>query len=167
MKEIKWSDEISVGVDLIDSQHKELIRIANELIKAVHLGQEKEILDKVINKLREYTVFHFNCEEDLMEEIRYPGRSDQVREHIRLKKDVKAFQRQLYLQEDITANTVLEFVTNWLIKHILAYDRKLARFIRQQKAKGIEIDAKESETETSNETEQSPPSEPDTSAKES
>ena len=93
---IIWNEQLSVGVAIIDSQHKELIRIANLLLDGVARGDGRDAVDMVVKKLREYTVFHFNSEEGLMEDIRYPDRHVQAREHHRLKKEVKDFQRQLY-----------------------------------------------------------------------
>lgn len=133
--EIKWNNELSVGVERIDDEHKELIRIANALIKAVVRGKDKQALDRIVQKLREYTVFHFKNEEELMESIRYPERGEQAREHNRLKREVKDFQRQVYHKENVTPDAILEFVKDWLLKHILAYDRALARFIHEQAAK--------------------------------
>ena len=69
MQKIEWTEELEVGVEMIDSQHHALIDIANNVIEAVENGEDKEAVDKTITKLREYTVFHFNEEEKLMEEI--------------------------------------------------------------------------------------------------
>lgn len=138
--EVQWSDKLSLGVPQIDDQHKELIRIANGLIKAVHRGKDKIALDRILKKLREYTVFHFSSEEKLMEDIRYPGRGDQAREHARLKKEVKSYQRMAYQKEDLTPDTILEFMTGWLLRHILDYDRELAKFIHEKEAENTLVE---------------------------
>lgn len=134
MAEIKWSRELSVDVKEIDDQHKKLINIVNTLLQAILSGHDKEILNDIFTKLREYTVYHFGCEEELMEDILYPKRAEQVQEHSQLKKDVKAFQRQIYLHEDPTTDEVLAFMKGWMLDHILTHDRELARFIHHQKA---------------------------------
>lgn len=134
MLELKWNKDISVDDPLIDSQHKELIRIANVLIKAVTLGRDRRIVNNVITKLREYTVFHFSSEEDLMEKAHYPGRGEHVQEHNRLKREVKDYQRQLYEKQNLTPDAVLEFIKDWLLGHILTYDRDLANFIHEKEA---------------------------------
>lgn len=148
MPKIQWSEQLSLGVEQIDSQHKELIAIANELIEAVLQGQSKDSVDDVVKRLREYTVFHFKSEEELMEEIRYPRRGEQMQEHKRLKREVKEYQRQIYRREEVTPEAILEFIKDWLLKHILAYDRDLAGFIHGQEAeKTIEkIDESEATT---------------------
>lgn len=130
MSAIQWNDDLSVGVKLIDHQHQALITIANRIVDAAAQGAGPAIINGLVKKLREYTVFHFNSEEELMERIRYPKRGDQEREHTRLKQEVKDYQRQLYQREDVTPDEVKEFVIDWFFEHILTYDRELAEFIK-------------------------------------
>ncbi|ADU63729.1 MAG: bacteriohemerythrin [Pseudodesulfovibrio sp.] len=134
MTKINWNDELSVNVPAIDNQHKELIRIANVLINAVSLGRDDRVVGDVIRKLRDYTVFHFSSEETLMQDIRYPKRAEHEAEHRRLKQSVKNYQRVLYKKESITPHEVLDFLKEWLLTHILTFDRELARFIHAQEA---------------------------------
>ena len=138
MSPLQWSDELSVGVPLIDQQHKELIRIAVLTLDAMKRNDGREYIDTVINKLREYTVFHFRYEEELMEDMLFPERAEHGQEHIRLKNEVKQFQRELYLHNAPSPQTIREFVKDWLITHILTFDRNLAKFIHDR---GAEDDA--------------------------
>lgn len=132
MTKINWNDELSVNVPAIDDQHKELIRIANVLIKAVSLERDDRVVGNVIKKLRDYTVFHFSSEEALMQDVRYPKRAEHEAEHRRLKQNVKNYQRVLYKKESISPYEVLDFLKEWLLTHILTFDRELARFIHAQ-----------------------------------
>ncbi len=133
MNRLEWSDELSVGIELIDSQHKELIRIANGLISAVAKKRGDRVVQNVIRRLRNYTVFHFNSEEKFMEDVCYPKRGEHEAEHVRLKHDVKRYQRTLYEKKDLPPGGVLNFLKIWLIKHILSADIKLAKFVHSQK----------------------------------
>ena len=107
---IKWPPEISVAVPLIDDQHKQLIAIANGLIKAVDRGLNSRVIKNVIRRLREYTVFHFNSEEKLMEEVLYPKRGEHANEHRRLKEQVKQYQRTIYYKENPSPEAVTNFI---------------------------------------------------------
>jgi len=134
MSELQWSDELSVGVDKIDDEHRVLIGIANELITAVRAGGDTAVVSDIINRLREYTVSHFNNEETLMRDVDYPELHAHLNAHARLKDGVKIYRRQIYEQSDVTANDILQFVKGWLLGHILQHDRDLARFIREKGA---------------------------------
>jgi len=135
MSKIQWNDELSVGVELIDDQHKELIRIANGLMNAIRIGRDKRVVTNVIRRLREYTIFHFHSEEALMEKAHYPNRGEHEAEHGKLKRDVKQFQRELYKKKDLNPEHVLEFLKTWLLKHILSADREFARYLKEQPKK--------------------------------
>ena len=136
MERIQWSEELSLGIEQIDGQHKELIRIANGLISAVAKERGNRVINNVVRRLRNYTVFHFNSEEKLMEAVRYPKRGEHENEHAKLKRNVKEFQRNLYQGERLTAEDVLNFLKIWLLKHILYSDRMLADFIHESEKSG-------------------------------
>jgi hemerythrin len=135
---IKWTPQLSVDVPLIDDQHKQLIAIANGLIKAMHRGLNSRVINNVIRRLREYTVFHFSSEEKLMEEVCYPKRGEHANEHRRLKEQVKQYQQKIYYKENPNPDAVTDFIKTWLLKHILESDRKLANFIHEQAKKEAE-----------------------------
>ncbi|WP_281761027.1 bacteriohemerythrin [Pseudodesulfovibrio nedwellii] len=145
MNKLEWSPELSVGQKDVDEQHKELIRIANGLINAVSIGRGKRTIQNVVQKLREYTVFHFSNEEGMMEQMRFPERGQHAAEHLRLKLLVKNYQRKLYKNENVNAEEVLDFMKDWLLGHILTFDRGFATYIvafnEAEKAK--EFDAPE------------------------
>lgn len=136
MNEIKWNNELSVGVKDIDDQHKELISIANSLIHAVETKAGRTTVEKVIKRLRAYTVAHFAAEEKLMEEAGFPKLGAHQAEHQKLKTDVQQFQRELYVGKGPTPGKVLAFIKVWLLDHILKYDRGFARFLKEKGSEG-------------------------------
>jgi len=136
MARLEWNSGLSVGVEQIDSQHKELIRIANGLVSAVEKKRTRHVVQNVVRRLRNYTVFHFNSEEKLMEAVRYPRRGEHQKEHEQLKEQVKWYQRRLYEMEEVKPENVLAFLKSWLIKHILHADFDLADHIRKRESDG-------------------------------
>lgn len=135
MGKIQWSDELGMGVKELDEQHRELIRIVNELIEAAAAKRGGAVIEDIVKQLREYSVVHFRAEEDFMASIDYPGRSAQVQAHADLKREVKEFQRRIYERTEISAREVLEFMKGWLLNHVLTYDRELAKFVAEQSVK--------------------------------
>lgn len=138
MSRLEWNDSLRMDVEPIDSQHKELIRIANGLINAVSLGRDTRTLENVIRRLREYTVFHFHEEEALMERLRYDKRGEHALEHLRLKENVKNCQRLIYRKEELTPEAVLDFMKHWLLHHILESDLQFARFVHRRRQQGLQ-----------------------------
>ena len=60
-----WSNDLSVGLDSIDEQHKVLVSLINELHSAMKARRSHSELLDVIDNLKNYTVTHFGYEEEL------------------------------------------------------------------------------------------------------
>lgn len=131
---LEWSDNYAVGVEIIDSQHREIVRIASGLMAAVVRGDSARNINRIILDLREYTGHHFRCEETLMENVRYPDFRVQKQEHERLEHEIKTFQRRVFRQRDLDTVAVMRFMQQWLLQHIFAYDRDLADYINEHDA---------------------------------
>jgi len=89
MKKIEWDDSLSIGVDLIDEQHKMLIQRLNDLSKAIEMTQGEGGIVQTLDFLIEYTDFHFSAEEKCMVEHKYPGLDHQKRQHEEFKTSLK------------------------------------------------------------------------------
>ena len=63
MKEIRWTSDLSVGIGLIDEQHKMLIKHLNDLSQSLESGQGPEKIATTLSFLIDYTNFHFSAEE--------------------------------------------------------------------------------------------------------
>ena len=63
---MEWTDDLSVGVELIDEQHKELFNRINDLVTAIKSATCTYKLPDVIQFLEDYIVKHFSEEERYM-----------------------------------------------------------------------------------------------------
>ncbi|THB62773.1 MAG: hemerythrin [Desulfovibrio sp.] len=135
MARIHWDSSLNLGIKEIDDQHKELIRIINLLLESVEKGKAEEAVTKTLMRLREYTVYHFSSEEEFLETICYPDRNNHSQRHQQLKQRVKDFQYSRFYKEDITVLEIKEFLSDWLLTHILEWDMNIAKFVREQEGK--------------------------------
>ena len=76
-----WSPSLSVGIELLDNQHKEWIERAEELFDAGKKNQAREYIGEMLDFLEAYTKKHFRDEEKYMREIRYPEYEEQRKAH--------------------------------------------------------------------------------------
>jgi hemerythrin-like metal-binding protein len=132
MSNIVWSPQLATGNPKIDSEHKELIRIANALLRSMSEGRSKNDFSKILHELREYTVLHFNNEEEFMRSVNYPDIRKHMDEHTELKRKVKDFQRDLFLGQDVDFVRLREMLREWLVGHILECDLKIKTFLLAQ-----------------------------------
>lgn len=127
---ITWQDSYSVGVPLIDDDHRLLVSLINQLDDAIQGGQGRDVVGSVLNVLEEYTRGHFGREERLMEKAGYPDLVPHRREHHKLTDQVRAIVERYHAGPDETLDAdVLAFLKTWLTGHILGVDMKYAPYL--------------------------------------
>ena len=130
MQDIKWSDDLSVGVDLLDDSYKKLIDIHNILFAAARTGVSDEIVAYALKELLHHTRFHFLREEAYLAKKRYPSLGVHKLQHrkiiIELQDCVQQATRQGIAGLSDEAST---FLHTWLITHIREHDHRYAAFL--------------------------------------
>ena len=126
---ITWSDKYSVNNSLMDSQHKKLIALINELNSAMKEGKGKLILHKIFDGLINYTKYHFSNEEQLMKKANYPGLIEHQQIHKDLTKQVIDLQEKYLTDSNLVTFETMGFLKNWLLNHIEGTDKKYSKFI--------------------------------------
>lgn len=134
---IKWSDKLSLGIPEIDGQHKSLIDVINELWDAIVKKKDAERLLGILNKLEQYTFAHFTAEEAVMRVEKYPRLKEHYAEHQKFIGHLSATRSKIEAGEQI-ALELLNFLTDWLVKHIQVSDKDYSDFIAErQRPKSI------------------------------
>jgi hemerythrin len=130
----EWSSSYGVGVASIDAQHQNLFAIARELHAAMVAGQGKAALGRILERLVSYTLVHFAHEERLMRLYDYPDLSAHIAEHDGLTKRVTRFQEDFNAGRVAMSVQLLQFLKDWLQRHIQDSDRKYAPHIKDRAA---------------------------------
>lgn len=132
----EWTDELSVGIEEIDAQHKILVGLINRLYDETIIHRaNNEVLDDILNQLVEYTIIHFAVEESLFRIFDYPAAEIHTHHHDELKAQVLDLQKKVKRGE-VTVNTeLLLFLKKWLQHHILEEDKLYGPFLIEQGVK--------------------------------
>ena len=125
-----WNKNFETGINIIDSQHKVLVELLNQL--ALNLANRScEItLNIALEQLTQYTDYHFKTEEILWEE--YLENDEHYKSHVKthrsfidkivaLKNSTKSLDQSIY--------EVVSFLSKWLAFHILDTDKRMAKTI--------------------------------------
>lgn len=126
---LAWKDDYSVNINEIDEQHKKLVAMINELSDAMSQKRGKEVLDDILKRLADYTVSHFSKEENLMKTNGYPEYDEHKAKHEKMTAKVLALQDELKQGKISLSIEVMDFLKNWLDKHILGTDKKYSGFL--------------------------------------
>jgi hemerythrin len=136
MNQMAWTPDLSVGVDLIDEHHKQLIERMNELDRAVSHSRGVPKIIKTLDFLIEYTNFHFGVEEMNMTELGYPEIDYHKGQHAEFVNTLKNLEMD-FEEEGATqalAESINTFMFNWLVKHIKTVDVRFGKFLNEKGA---------------------------------
>lgn len=132
---MSWTDTYSVGVAEIDLQHKKLIDLINALHDAMTKGQAKSVLGKILGDLISYCANHFSAEEKLFDQHGYPDAAEHKEKHQKMTSKVLALQQQFEQGKATITLDVMDFLQQWLDKHILGTDKKYGPFLNSKGVK--------------------------------
>lgn len=127
-----WTPNLSVGVKMIDDQHKMWFEKAEKLFDAGKNHQAKEYIGELLAFLDDYTKKHFADEERYMLSIHYPEYEAQKKAHTAFIAELAKLRNDF----DTSGGSLLvilnanQMVVDWLTKHISNMDKKIGEFAR-------------------------------------
>ena len=131
MDQIKWTEDLSVGVSEIDDQHRRLIGIIDDLIDAQNQNKDAEVLSELISKMADYIDYHFGTEEKYMSRFQYAGLEHHRNEHRTFIRKVFEFRKLFTQDHQSLSDDILSFLTEWLRHHIRETDQGYSQCFRE------------------------------------
>jgi hemerythrin len=129
---IIWRDSFETGYTRVDSQHKYLVHLINELNKGLGVKDKKKQMSYFFHELYLYIINHFSMEEVLMREFDYPAYMDHKYEHAQFIIKIQNF-REKYLTGSANINVeVINFLKEWLLNHIMHTDKETFKAIQNK-----------------------------------
>ena len=128
---IDWNESYSLGVEELDSLHRELFVRFNELISACDSGCGADEARRMLTFLKRYVTDHFTEEEDMLSRYGYPDTFRHKAEHDSFINELNSLEQQ-FQEQGATPRmvaTINQTVAIWLIDHISRMDAGFARFL--------------------------------------
>ncbi len=128
----EWSEDFSIGIDVIDEQHKGFFDAAHRLYDSILNCEGEKIVEESVEFLRDYANQHFQTEEAFMAKYAYPRLEHHKKLHIEfietldmLVDDLNVFGPSQHL-----ADRALDISQEWLIHHITDEDSQYAQYMK-------------------------------------
>ncbi|MFA7535862.1 MAG: bacteriohemerythrin [Desulfuromonadales bacterium] len=133
---VEWTEQLAVGNETIDNQHKELFLRFNQLLEACRMRMGRENVVEMLSYLDEYVEFHFGEEERLMTRHSYPERESHFAQHRHFVAQLNELRQSMEsrgpsLDLVVTTNQAL---IHWIVVHIKNVDVRLGTFLKTQSA---------------------------------
>ncbi len=121
---ITWKEKDSMGISIIDNEHKQLIDIINKAIATMEHNDNPEELKEVLYGITMYAMIHFSEEENYMIEFNYPEYQTHRNEHIDFSEKTLAYCERIANRDSHFTNEVFKYLKQWLVNHIQVTDKK-------------------------------------------
>jgi len=129
---IHWTPALSVGVEHLDEQHREIVTLINSLDDAMAQGKGRGVLGQILSDLTRYSLWHFSEEEKLFDTLGYPDAAAHVAEHKRFIAEVAKAQADFDSGKQALSIQVIDFLTDWLSTHICGADQKYTALFNEK-----------------------------------
>jgi len=135
---VVWQATYSIGIGLIDAQHKTLIDLTNKLFRGCLDGKDeaRSTFAKTVRELVNYVNYHFGTEEKIMERIKYSSFKEHKEEHVEFIRQVLGQIEALKSGKLFVPLTFAYFLRDWILNHIAISDRKLGSCLLALKRSG-------------------------------
>ena len=117
----QWTQDLETGIHEIDEQHKLIIGYINKVNDAAKSGNEEK-LEEVLEGLLEFTITHFELEEELMEKAGYPFLKAHAMMHETLMKRLADLRMRAINKQENIASELQTFLESYLSNHVMNSD---------------------------------------------
>jgi hemerythrin len=132
--ELFWTEDLSVGYNPIDTQHKELLTQYNSLLKACKESKESDEIEQLLYCMVDHFASHIEEEEHLMAQFKFPDHEIHTQQHRDFFENVQEVYNEL--NENGVSVTFVAAINhtllNWLLNHVMQFDTNLGRFLATQ-----------------------------------
>ncbi|HYD29284.1 MAG TPA: hemerythrin family protein [Azospirillaceae bacterium] len=124
---LRWEEFLSVGVEIIDEDHRLAVDLLNQLDEA-----DDAAFPALFAAFLEHLAEHFGHEEALMDKYRFFAAGVHRAEHVRVLREAQGVMRRLERgQMEMARNYLRQTIAPWFLHHRGAMDVATADFIKQ------------------------------------
>lgn len=131
VQKLVWSEELTLYNEEIDSQHRMIFNLVNEIVEADRLHPKSDYFAQVLSRLTDYGIVHFREEEKLMQLMNYPEYLQHKQSHLDYIYKIAMFNINFKNVECSDPEEVVEYVRQWWYNHVLGDDLNFGRFIKE------------------------------------
>ncbi len=126
---VDWRDELKIGIDEVDFEHHELIRLINALYD--HADQKDSCMAVLyfLGEIYEIISTHFALEEKHMLELNYDQYEVHKNDHEQLLNDILDIMSEYRNTSNLDKRKFSERLNKWFVQHFMTKDARLHKFL--------------------------------------
>ncbi|MFN4280759.1 bacteriohemerythrin [Thermosynechococcus sp.] len=139
---IEWTEELKTSHAGLDTQHKELLTMVNELGEAIQQGQGAATMKRIFACALAYADWHFRYEEELAAKYQCPIAERNLKEHQVFRQLIATFEQQYKAARaaelagqgnpetlEALAVTFHKRLVDWTFHHIAVVDKQIGEYV--------------------------------------
>ena len=127
MSLIEWKTGFSVGNAAVDHEHRELIRLINDVHAAIGSGAQRDELAVGLGEIYTQIAAHFALEEKMMRDAGYAHFGSHKADHESLLDQLAAIIDSVEMGEELDDRDLSSRLNRWFTEHFGPHDAKLHR----------------------------------------
>jgi hemerythrin-like metal-binding protein len=136
---IEWTEQMSVGSDVLDGHHKMIIECLNRLHPLIDATHRDDEISAVLARLEDFVLVHFSVEEQCMRKAGYPDWRAHKDLHDKMYDLVFSMKSDVEHGRTVSAKHLFDLLYTWLLQHIMGEDKKYQKFLKNPAAESEEI----------------------------
>lgn len=122
---VTWSNTFSVGIQIIDDQHKGLLELVNDMFNQVTTDEESQrrYFSEIIQQAVKYIKTHFSTEEEIMTRVNFAGYAKHKKEHESFVLTVVEQAKTYESSKRLALLDFTRFLKEWILTHIAIVDK--------------------------------------------
>jgi hemerythrin len=130
MQHFKWTKAHAIFLPEVDAEHRNLLRMAEDLYQAVHAGQEPAHVQTLMQSLVGSVEEHFAHEERLMEAAQCESYAWHRKQHDTLRKKAAECVAQFEAGDLQAPAGFVKYMARWFRDHTAVTDRLMGAQLR-------------------------------------
>jgi len=129
----RWDNSFSLGIKLIDDQHKKILDFAFDSLTNAPQNEEErdEYFKEVIAQVVEYIKVHFATEEGIMLATKFPDYCEHKKAHEAFVMAVLNSVRDYETGNRMALENFSNFTKKWVLTHIAVMDIKYIEYLKK------------------------------------
>ena len=127
MSLIEWNDQFSIGIEEVDSEHRALVALINDLHDAMSAGTGRAHIVEGISRIHALVAAHFAREEAFMREARYMAYAEHKEDHELLLDDLNDMLDGVRRGAEYDEARLSADLQYWFSAHFRDHDARLHR----------------------------------------
>ncbi len=128
---LNWSPSCSVGVAVLDADHRHFFDLLNKLYDSIMDGSANDTMARsVVDQVYEFAVAHCNREEGMLAAANYPQMAEIHAHHEYLRQAIAEYRRKL-IEHGGVSMELANFLMEWVLEHVLKEDKRCGSFLNR------------------------------------